>query len=366
MGRFAKGANTGTSATTDRALSVPILEILTHLKLSTAHLRMHPRDATPTPLAGAAVHQAVAAYLEHHPRLALAQTPQGLLVNGQRLAARDFATITLEASLISLLLDAGLRSITFRRGVSPEEVAPFLHAFAHRFWGLRDPREINRRLRELNVGNVQVDEPDAAAPQPSDRTPAAPPDPAEPRPTKSRTERTREGLRDLWDAFQKAPPAQREALRRVAAVLAEPFRHDFRAAPLLRGDLPPEAAALLPEWLGPEPARPASDILKAVGSLEEFAPDVVLEAVSAWNRTGLLTLNFSGRVARVYFEDGLVVAAEFEDRRDQDAFNAFLDLRRGEFLFQAGEPAPDRRLRCAARRMILEARRAAGRPSDRS
>ncbi len=105
-----------------------------------------------------AAYQAVARHLEHAPSLVLSQTPGGLLVDARKLAARDFATITLEASIVSLLLDAGIRSITFRRGVSMEELLTFLDALTHKFWEVREGKEINRLLREQRVVSIAVDE----------------------------------------------------------------------------------------------------------------------------------------------------------------------------------------------------------------
>jgi hypothetical protein len=107
---------------------------------------------------GTAAFQAVTRHLEQAACLVLCQTPRGLLVDAQKLSARDFATITLEASIVSLLLDAGIRSITFRKGLSFEELLTFLEALTRKFWEVREGKEINRRLREHRVVSITVDE----------------------------------------------------------------------------------------------------------------------------------------------------------------------------------------------------------------
>ncbi|HXG61906.1 MAG TPA: DUF4388 domain-containing protein [Planctomycetota bacterium] len=309
-------------------------------------IRLHPAGTPQVARIVAALHHAVAAYLERHPALVLTQTPRGILVNGRPPASRDFATVTLQASLQSLFLEAGIRSVFFHPGVGPEETAAFLQALAHRFWDLRDPRRINLRLREqhvLRIGVNEEEDPAAAGPAPTPDEPAVPAG-------RLRFERALEALRALAALHRDAPPDTRTALRRTAETLLEPFRDDPRAA-LRARDALAAAPELAPDWLQ-APAAPPS------GSLRDAPLAAVFASLAAPPRSGLLVLNFEGRVARVWIEEGLVVAADFEGRRDADAFRAFASLPRGEYLFQPGETAPERRLRSPAA-PLLEAPRAA-------
>jgi hypothetical protein len=299
-------------------------------------IRLHPPDSPQVARVAAAVHHAVAAYLERHPALVLTQTPRGLLVNGRPLASRDFATTTLEVSLQSLFLEAGLRSVFFHPGVSAEETVTFLQALAHRFWDLREPRRINLRLREEHVLRIGVNE-EGEPPAPAEE----PPVPA----GRLRFERALEALRALAPLGRNAPPDARAALRHAAETLLEPFRADPRAVPRARNALA-AAPDLAPDWLQAPPS----------GSLRDAPLAAVFASLAAAPRTGLLLLNFEGRVARVWVEEGLVVAADFEGQRDHDAFRAFASLGRGEYLFQPGEPAPERRLRCPAAALLESTR----------
>ncbi|MFN3485361.1 MAG: DUF4388 domain-containing protein, partial [Planctomycetota bacterium] len=290
----------------------------------------------------------VAAYLERHPALVLTQTPRGLLVNGRPLASRDFATITLEASLQSLFLEAGIRNVFFHPGVAADETAAFLQALAHRFWDLRDPRKINLRLREQHVLRIGVNEEgDPAGGLPAGPAPSAADDAPLP-PGRLGFEQALEAVRTLASVASSASPDAREPLRRAVETLLEPFRAEPRAHGRARHALA-ASPELAPPWLQ-VPSLPPS------GSLRDSPLPVVLTSLSAPPRSGLLVLNFEGRVARVWIENGLVVAADFEGRRDEDAFRAFARFERGEYLFQSGEPAPERRLRRSGAELLQSAR----------
>jgi len=102
-----------------------------------------------------------------------------------------------------------------------------------------------------------------------------------------------------------------------------------------------------------------ASVAKLSGSLAEIAMDQVCQLIASAEKTGLLTITFDGPVARVWFEDGLVTAAEFQGRRDQEAFNAFIAKKTGQFVFQPGEIAPKRRVRIPVNMVLLEAFRVA-------
>ncbi len=142
-----------------------------------------------------------------------------------------------------------------------------------------------------------------------------------------------EGARDvLLRASEDAEPTVRSAAREA---LNLPRRRTT-------------VAAALP----PDP--PHSDSVKLAGSLREIPVDQVCQLIATTGKTGLLMFDFKGPAGRVYFEEGMVVAAEFEGRLDQEAFNAFIRKREGHFIFRPGEIAPQRRLRAPVTMILLE------------
>jgi hypothetical protein len=155
--RFKEG-HTGVSVSTDKLLSTTLLELLNNLKLAVAQLRLYPKDSPQVVKVAAAAFQALSATLDQNPKLILAATPNGLIINGQRLGAKDFATVSLESSFISILLDAGIKSIVFRKGAALEEFLTFLDALVRKFWDIKDGKEINRLLLEHQVSSIGVEE----------------------------------------------------------------------------------------------------------------------------------------------------------------------------------------------------------------
>lgn len=98
---------------------------------------------------------------------------------------------------------------------------------------------------------------------------------------------------------------------------------------------------------------------KLAGSLQEIPIDQVCQLIAGAEKTGLLQLTLDGATARIWFEAGFVIAAEYRGELDQEAFNAFIRQRQGSFAFQAGEPAPVRRVRLPVANVLLEALRVA-------
>jgi hypothetical protein len=99
--------------------------------------------------------------------------------------------------------------------------------------------------------------------------------------------------------------------------------------------------------------------IKLAGSLQEIPLDQVCQLVGGSEKTGLLMLSLEGRVGRIWFEQGQVVAAEYERRLDQEAVNAMARRKRGDFIFQPGERPKEQRVRLAVPGMLLEAYRIA-------
>src|SRR5579863_3330265 len=60
--------------------------------------------------------------------------------------------------MMGILGDVAVKSISFKKGLTLDELISFLHALTRKFWDVKDGKEINRRLREERVNQVSVDE----------------------------------------------------------------------------------------------------------------------------------------------------------------------------------------------------------------
>ena len=72
-------------------------------------------------------------------------------------------------------------------------------------------------------------------------------------------------------------------------------------------------------------------------------------------KTGLLLVNFEGPTAKVYFDKGFIVAADFENRTDQEAFNAFFGHKEGAFVFKPGERTLEPRIKASVDQVLVAA-----------
>jgi hypothetical protein len=108
--------------------------------------------------------------------------------------------------------------------------------------------------------------------------------------------------------------------------------------------------------------------LKSGGVLQELGLDLICKRIAALETTGLLLLNFNGPTGKVWFDAGLVIAAEFEGRRDQEAFIFMSGRREGYLLFSPGETAPERRMLAQVNTLVQELMRSrvGGRPGSDS
>jgi len=239
--------SSGTTVRRDKIFSTEILDFLNHLKTTAGCLRSHPKDGPEVAAAGAAALKSLETVLKHGRKLVLASAANGLLINGRRLGAKDFPTVTLESSLVSLFLDAGIRNVVFRKGAAPAEFLVFLDGLLNRFWDLKDARAIHQRLLKDGVTSMGVDESDddagAAALDP------APQDGADRLPGLLSVDKGREGIVELARLFQAAPENLRPGIRKVAAILLEAYRHEPRLASALRRFVAAEAPDLMPAWL---------------------------------------------------------------------------------------------------------------------
>jgi hypothetical protein len=152
---------------------------------------------------------------------------------------------------------------------------------------------------------------------------------------------------------------------RLAAIRAlKPFaRHPDGREALMRAALDPdpalqgEAVAMLEGPAAPDETRP--ETLKLAGSLGEIPIDQICQLLESTAKTGILRVDFEGCAAEVCFEEGQVVAADFDGRQDQEAFNSFVRRDRGTFTFEPGDVAARRRVRIPVRSVLLEAFRLA-------
>jgi hypothetical protein len=308
--RFKEG-HTGVSVSTDKLLSTTFLELLNNLKLAVAQLRLYPKDSPQVVKVAAAAFQALSATLDQNPKLILAATPNGLIINGQRLGAKDFATVSLESSFISILLEAGIKSIVFRKGAALEEFLTFLDALVRKFWDIKDGKEINRLLLEHQVASIGVEEIEYVALSEGDllikdatrtleksgarvsellqtleQLVEGSTDPqignearleimrklieqdpsllekarAEPIangrgdkiPGLLTLEKGREAVGELGRVLNIAPEALRPGLRKIGNIIIECFRHDPRLITLMKQFLLMEAKDLVPVWMTDE------------------------------------------------------------------------------------------------------------------
>ena len=84
--------------------------------------------------------------------------------------------------------------------------------------------------------------------------------------------------------------------------------------------------------------------MKAGGVLQEIQLEPMCQRLATLEATGLLALNFNGPAGRIWFDAGLVIAAEFEGRRDHEAVIFMAGRREGYLIFSPGDTAPERRM----------------------
>lgn len=314
-----KEACTGSSVSTEKLVSATILELLNNLKLAVAQLRLYPKDSPQVSKMGTAAFQSLSTYLEENAKLVLAATHSGLLINGLRIGAKDFATVTLESSLISFFLDAGIKSIVFRKGTSLDELLTFLDALVRKFWDMKEGKEINRRLQAERVLSISVDEIEYVAvgegdlvikdatrrlekagshvseilrtlerltessvdpqvgaegrleilkklleqdPTLLERAKAAEPTVeggADKLPGLLPLEKGREAIGELARLRHGASEELRPGLRKVGNIIIEAYRHDPRLVALMRQFLSAEVEDMMPLWMSEQTAESAKE-----------------------------------------------------------------------------------------------------------
>ncbi|HEX7896940.1 MAG TPA: HEAT repeat domain-containing protein [Planctomycetota bacterium] len=141
------------------ALADPdVYDVLAAMRMALSQLKLYPKASPQVAKVAGNVYQALAVYLARHDGLTLSSTPEGLLANGKKLGSKDPVHHSLEASLLGVLQEAGVRGLRVARGIAVEDLVTFLYALSHGFWDLGEGKAINARLTEEGVHNAQVDE----------------------------------------------------------------------------------------------------------------------------------------------------------------------------------------------------------------
>jgi hypothetical protein len=167
------------------------------------------------------------------------------------------------------------------------------------------------------------------------------------------------GESGLTKVFRLVPPAVRAAAARALASF--PTHKDARdALKAAKEDHDPSVRAVAMQALyaplqdafgeralGVQVVSAAAAVqqgMKAGGVLQEIQLDLMCQRLGMLEASGLLMMNFNGPSGKIWFDAGLVIAAEFEGRRDQEAVIFMSGKREGYLLFSPGDAAPERRM----------------------
>lgn len=95
--------------------------------------------------------------------------------------------------------------------------------------------------------------------------------------------------------------------------------------------------------------------MRVTGTLGLFSLVDLFQLLSASARTGRLAIEHPEGTAKVYFDKGHVVHAEFGDLVGDDAVYALFDDEQGSFEFTIGLPAPGASIQVSTENLVLEA-----------
>jgi len=189
------------------------------------------------------------------------------------------------------------------------------------------------------------------------------------------------GEKGLTKVFRSVPTAVRAAAARALAAFPthKEAREALRAAkddhdPSVRAVANQALYAPLQDAFGeralgvtvvstPEALTPG---MKAGGVIQELGLEPICARLAKIEVSGLLSFNFNGPSGKVWFDAGLVIAAEFEGRRDHEAFIFMAGKREGYLLFQPGEPAPERRMLAQVAALLQDTQRSKVGPGGRT
>lgn len=91
------------------------------------------------------------------------------------------------------------------------------------------------------------------------------------------------------------------------------------------------------------------------GTLGLFSLVDLFQLLASSSRTGRLLIDHPQGTARVYFDKGRVVHADFEALRGQEAVFALFNDERGSFEFSLGLPAPENTIQLSTENLLLDA-----------
>lgn len=91
------------------------------------------------------------------------------------------------------------------------------------------------------------------------------------------------------------------------------------------------------------------------GTLGLFSLVDLFQLLASSSRTGRLAVEHPTGKARVYFDKGRVVHAEFNNHMGEEAVYALFADERGSFEFQIGLPAPEESVQTSTENLMLEA-----------
>ena len=141
-----------------RGADSALLDIFLTLRVAVAQLRLYPKDSPQVLKVVTDTYHSIHSFLETATTLTLSKTPRGLLVNGRPLPERSTVSDSLESATLGILADSSIKSISFKKGLTLDELIMFLHALTRKFWDVKDGKEINMRLRDERVNQISVDE----------------------------------------------------------------------------------------------------------------------------------------------------------------------------------------------------------------
>lgn len=105
--------------------------------------------------------------------------------------------------------------------------------------------------------------------------------------------------------------------------------------------------------------RPAAlgTMMDVTGTLGLFSLVDLFQLLAAARRTGRLTIDHPAAGARIYFDRGQVVHAEFGELAGEDAIYTLFADERGAFDFRLGLPSPAKSIAVGTENLVLEAMR---------
>lgn len=136
---------------------------------------------------------------------------------------------------------------------------------------------------------------------------------------------------------------------RAQAFAAGADDYIVKPAPLDEIVLKAERARLLSRL-----ARPPADF---GGTMPVFSPEELVQLLEANKKTGELEFDCSYGVAKVWFDNGRIVHADFIGIEGAEAIYLLFAMREGSFEFRSGVPAPAETINSSASMLLLEGMR---------